>query len=275
MIRLIVSDLDGTLLMDHNTIHPDNVAALREAERRGIRFAVASGRSADSCSRVLLKSGLADTPILAANGCHVLDRPFGSTVESHFLQRKTAMDAIGLFSSLGLDHCLYTLDAIVWSSEETLEEHEEGFRNGSRMTFLSGADAMLHAAQTLPMKLFCMLGEGAGQREAFETAKRVCLEMDGVEVTSSWHNNFELMPAGVNKGAAVRSLARRLAVDRSEVMTFGDCDNDLPMLLWAGHGVAMGNAGENIRRSAAYVTGPNTDGGVAQGIYRWALGGCA
>ena len=74
----------------------------------------------------------------------------------------------------------------------------------------------------------------------------------------------EITPDGAHKGAAVARLCQRLGIDRSEVIAFGDNNNDLTMLEWAGRGVAMGNAVDEAKRVADEITSTNVDHGVAE-----------
>ncbi|MDD3411738.1 MAG: HAD-IIB family hydrolase, partial [Eubacteriales bacterium] len=95
--------------------------------------------------------------------------------------------------------------------------------------------------------------------------------LNGLDVTSSWENNLELMPAGVGKGPAVSELAQRLGIKREQVMCLGDYDNDLSMIEYAGVGVAMENGSDRVKRAAAWIAPSNQECGVAQAIRRFAL----
>jgi len=281
MIRLIASDLDGTLLKDHETIHPDNLIALREAMDRGIRFAVASGRSPTSCARLLLAHGLEDAHIISVNGCKVVERPFGRVLASHYLGEGIAQAVLEILAQHGLEACLYAEDMTVYTSEESFVYHEgmsyaewksswNPEDQAHRWRKLCGAEGIAEGLRSRPMKVFCT--RHPGQEAAHARARAACAALPGVEMTSSWFDNFEVMPAGVDKGMALCALASGLGISRQEVMAFGDCDNDLSMLTWAGIGVAMGNAQPVVKAGAAYETGTHREGGVAQGIRRWALG---
>jgi len=98
------------------------------------------------------------------------------------------------------------------------------------------------------------------------------LQMEGIEISSSWADNFEIMPKGCNKGTAVAELAAYLGIKREQVMTFGDYDNDLPMIEWAGMGVAMGNACGKVKKAADHITASNAEDGVGCAIRTIALG---
>lgn len=280
MIRLIASDLDGTLLKGNNVIHPDNLAALREAMAKGVHFAVASGRAASSCSLLMRDHGLMEASILGTNGCQVMDRPYGKLLEVHHMRQDAAIEIARIGNVHGLIGCLYTEDAIVYSHKEMYEfevrYHKENYvqdlaEAGARLA--AGMDEFEAALHTTPMKIFYMRLPGQDEKTdaAYEAARRECAAVPGVELTSSWHDNFEVMPEGVSKGTALKELAERLGIARDEVMAFGDNDNDLAMLKWAGHGYAMGNSHPDVLAAIPLHTGHCTDGGVAQVIRRLVL----
>ncbi len=279
MIRLIVSDMDGTLLSSHDDIHPENLAAIREAMELGVRFAVASGRNAASCGRLLLAHGLKDAAIIATNGCQIVDKPFGKTLANHYLNQEAAALAMGIFARYGLGGCLYTEDAIIYSSEQMRAEqeafhfHDEEARKRSvpGVDIRAGEAAVAEALLTTPMKVFCVYKPG--QEAAFLSAKEACAKIEGTEMTSSWADNFEIMPMGINKGTALQALSGLLGIERDEIMAFGDNDNDLPMLTWVGYGIAMGNALPAVKRVITRQTGGCKEGGVAQGIRKYLIAG--
>ena len=92
-----------------------------------------------------------------------------------------------------------------------------------------------------------------------------------MEIVSSWNDNFEVMRNGSTKGDAVRYLANYFGIDKEEVMCIGDSENDLSMIKYAGTGVAMGNASEDIKSVADYVTDTNVNDGVAKAINKFVL----
>lgn len=270
MIRLIVSDLDGTLLLDHETISDANLCAIHRIMADGIAFAVASGRSAESCGRLLLRYGL-DVPIIAVNGGHVVDKPNGTTISLHTMDRTIADECMRIFETHGLFGCLYTEQWIVYSSLDALlffEAFNQSDKKRKRIDSIRyGKRAVAEALRTKPLKVFCAFQEG--QEVAFQTARNVCAALPGVALTSSWVDNFEVMPAGVDKATALHSLCMRFGITREEVMAFGDNDNDISMLQWAGIGVAMDNAREDVKLVSDYVTKSCFDSGVAHAIDRF------
>ncbi len=98
-------------------------------------------------------------------------------------------------------------------------------------------------------------------------AKHVGLEGD---ITYSTNNGLvEIVPLGISKATGVEELARPQGITAEDVVAFGDMPNDVPMLHWAGLGVAMGNAHPDAMAAADEVTASNTDDGVARVLERW------
>ena len=81
-----------------------------------------------------------------------------------------------------------------------------------------------------------------------------------------WNDNVEIMNAGSSKGNAVKFLCELLNIDKEEIIAFGDNYNDISMLEYVGMGVAMGNAEEDVKKIASYITESNTESGVAKAI---------
>ena len=90
-------------------------------------------------------------------------------------------------------------------------------------------------------------------------------------VTTSFGENMELTAPGVNKGSAVQALCVRLGLEPNQVMAFGDAGNDLELLGWAGWSFAMGNASDEAKATARYLTGTNREGGVGMAVEQYLL----
>jgi len=107
--------------------------------------------------------------------------------------------------------------------------------------------------------------------ERLTALRSALMRIPGVDVTSSWFTNLEIMPKNIHKGFAVRRLAARLGIRMDQVIAFGDNDNDALMLSEVGYGVAMGNAADAARRAALYTTDTNLRDGVAKALRRFIL----
>ena len=272
-VRLIAIDMDGTLLNEDCKIPEENVKAMRDAVNAGIRLAIVSGRIPEDISFFMSDAGFEDCFVVGLNGGYCLDRPHGEPIFAH-----------------------YMLDGDVEKCIDILEEERVTYSAFGRShiaisrPFLTGEE-LDHWGTHLKRKgnlLYTYGMEGVMQQRAIGTNKIVYIDREdpkrllrirekvemipGVEVTSSWINNIEIMPRGVHKGAALAALAQRLHIEPAQVMAIGDNDNDIPMLALAGYGVAMGNASDGAKAAAEFETDDNENAGVAKAIRRFALG---
>jgi Cof subfamily protein (haloacid dehalogenase superfamily) len=90
-----------------------------------------------------------------------------------------------------------------------------------------------------------------------------------VSIVSSFSNNIEIMNHGISKGNAVKILAAYYGIKKEEIICFGDAENDISMLEYAGLGIAMGNAEAYVKEKADYVTDTNDNDGVAKAIEKY------
>ncbi|MDR2656746.1 MAG: Cof-type HAD-IIB family hydrolase [Oscillospiraceae bacterium] len=267
-IRLLVTDLDGTLIADGDAFSEEDLRALQAVYDRGISMAICSGRDARFISDIALNAGLEECAILALNGAYVLDRPDGDVLEDHRispLAAKACLDA--LLNQTG--------ELVMYQGETVLTYRTPQFRRMLRGSPRAGVDtndgtreAMYEMAASGAHK---MVYSELDHPERLRPLRKKLSMIPGIDITSSWFTNIEIMPSGIHKGYAVSQLADRLGIRLDQVMAFGDNDNDASMLAAVGYGVAMGNAADAARSAARYTTDSNTHNGVAKGIERFIL----
>lgn len=277
MIRLIATDMDGTLLVHGVTGIPDeNLRAMKQAVARGIHVALCSGRMPEDMSFFASDAGL-NVHILALNGSYCLDAPRGPCVSSHTMQPADAQALRGMLQAYpGLHYEIFSgNDLVVNMAPSDDWEINVG-------TNLRRPGGKTRVAVNQEERLQQMLAQGVNKLVVVDEAMTGVLEkirqeiarrLPGLEVSSSWCNNLEIMARGVNKGTAVTALARRLDIPMDQVMTLGDNENDIPMLTCAGVGVAVENATPGALAAAKYRTASNDRFGVAEAIRRFALDG--
>lgn len=256
MIRLIVSDLDGTILRDAEHVDEKATALLKKYTAQGAVFVPASGRAPSSCRALFERAGLRVTHCIGVNGAQIEDFAAGETHYMRPLPDETARRAIEIMQAEGLHICIYGHGLIAYTWETALEESRERSLFAAMRTYgtetIAGPDAAERALRGPILKTFAEF-TGVGDREAFLRAREACRALEGVTITSSWENNFEVMPEGVDKDAALMYLAGKLGVRREEIVAFGDGDNDISMLRVAGIGVAMAS-GDPAAKAAADCT---------------------
>ena len=270
-IRLICLDMDGTLLDDdHATVPPRNVAALRAASERGSAVAIASGRAWALLQGVHAQIGVTRYAVLS-NGAAVLDIPSGEWLYRRPMDPSARRTILTLLLDWGLPFEVYCEGENYIQHDRTEQvvssalspEFSQVLRTCSH--FPEDLNAALEGKDVEKIHIFHVPPE---RRQELLDAVAAC---GPLAVTTSFGENMELTATGVNKGSAVQALCARLGLAPEQVMAFGDAGNDLELLRWAGWSFAMGNASDEAKAAARYVTGSNTEAGVAMAVERYFL----
>ena len=274
-IRLIAMDMDGTLLgRERGVIPPVNLQALQAAQAWGIRLCLASGRAPDDAGFHAVDAGLS-MHIIALNGGVVLMEPLGPVISSHHIPADAAHRVYRLIQQARLPFALFSDHDVALSRPSAYAGQMKDVwgtfmdREGGRTRVITAPDAVEPRLARVSKFVDTSITEPELLLPLREQISALCPE---VEVTSSWIDNIEINPRGVNKGAALTALAERLGIPMAQVMAIGDNDNDVSMLEAAGCGVAMGNATPAALAAADYVTLPCLENGVAAAIRALALG---
>ena len=270
-VRMIALDMDGTLLAsDHHTVPKENIDAIRLADSRGIRVAISTGRMVEDASDFIRRYDL-PCMIVAANGARACTGPMpgGEWLYRCNLEPKDAHRALDLLMQTGL--------AIHGFEDGVVNTVDNGSGKKYHLVYRGliedryGEAEIRRAADRGIMKLFAV-GDGfAG--DVFDprvapARERLMKELPHLQITSSPPGNVEIISPLAGKGAALSHVADHLSLTRENVMAVGDAGNDLNMLEYAYHSVAMGNATSDVLACCRYVTDSNDDCGVAKIIHR-------
>jgi Cof subfamily protein (haloacid dehalogenase superfamily) len=264
---LIACDVDGTLFDDDETITPRTRDAVRAAVAGGAHFILATGRPPRWVQPVVEALGFA--PMAAcANGAVIYD-PATDRVLS---VRTLSVDLLGELAEIAnraIPGVGLAVERIGNSAHDTATPQFVS-SPGYEHAWLNPDNTEVSIEDLLSAPAIKLLIRKAGARSAdmaAELAKHVGSEGD---ITYSTNNGLvEILPLGISKATGVEEIARPLGIGDDEIVAFGDMPNDVPMLLRAGHGVAMGNAHPEAVAAADEVTSPNTEDGVARVLERW------
>lgn len=257
-VRLIASDLDGTLFGADHRPTPRAAAALNAAGDAGIHVVAVTGRSWFTGLSLATSTGVRLHHFIGSNGGHRWDVGTNRLVERSTFASTFPDDLrTRLHTSLGPVGFGYELDGeVVWDRRFVdLSPTSIDGRARTATEFAPGASIAGVG------KAFVAHPELTGMDLATAVLEHVAGE---AEVTTSGAPFVELTPPGAEKGAALARLAAELGVESREVLAFGDNHNDVTMLRWAGRSVAMGNAVAEVKAVADLVTTSNTDDGVAR-----------
>ena len=270
-VRLIALDMDGTLLLsDHHTVPQENIDAIREADSKGIRVAISTGRMVEDASDFIRRYDL-PCMIVAANGARACTAPMpgGEWIYRCNLDPADAHRALDLLSASGL--------AVHGFEDGVVNTVDNGSGKKYHLVYRGliedryGEAQIRAAADRGIMKLFAV-GDGfAGDvydPRVEPVRRKLAEEMPHLQITSSAPGNVEIISPNAGKGVALDHLARSLGLTSENVMAVGDAGNDLSMLEYAYHSVAMGNATPEVLACCRYTTASNDECGVAKIIRR-------
>ncbi len=268
-IRLIATDLDGTLLGDdHISVSERNARALRAASEQGIRLAFASGRTRSELAHVLERLPFLDY-LIQANGAAVTDLKSGRILLSDDIPYEQWVRLRSLLREYGAVYNTYCR-GVSYIESDVLPRYN---RTDLSPEFVDSLRKCMPVVEDVTKTL---AGKGAEKlcvlcctpEENYLPLREALQRFGGLKVTSSIPGNFEINAAHVNKGAALALLCEELGYKSDQVMAFGDADNDVEMLRFAGHSYAMANAEPEVKASAKAVAAHCREDGVAQAIER-------
>ncbi len=270
-IGLIALDIDGTLVGEDLVVGERTLAAVAEAQRRGIEVALVTGRMATSAIPFADTLNLTG-PIVAQQGALIraMPEPGSWRVGKLLYHRRLAPDVTADIVRWCRAHDIvphfnYLEWMIVGADEERIEEYRMFV--GDRLRVVPD---LLERARR-PVTKVVALGEGEHNLSVLEEGRAHFAGR--AEVTLSHPRFLEFLARGVSKGTAVRWLARRHGIPLERCMAVGDQFNDLEMIREVGHGVAMPSAPAAVRAVAQHVAPPVAEEGAAQMIERLALEG--
>ncbi|MFH0751244.1 MAG: Cof-type HAD-IIB family hydrolase [Chloroflexota bacterium] len=270
-IRLVALDLDGTLIGDDLRLPPRTVATVRAVVARGVHVALVTGRMTSSTLPYARELGLR-APLVGLQGALVREMPapgsvrLGRLLLHRPLPADVARDALAWCRAVGLTPHLNHLERMVIpAGDERAEDYSRW--NLGRVLLVPDLDAWVRG----PVTKVIAVGPPSLADQVFERARA---DFAGrADATVSHPMFLEFLAPGVNKGRAVRFLARRLGVDLRDVLAIGDQRNDVEMIAEVGMGVAMAGAPAAVLAAARMVAPPLSEEGAAQVIEDLVLGG--
>lgn len=268
-IRLIVSDLDGTLLDAGARLTQRTLQAVSAVREQGIAFTVCTGREYAMLG-LFLKQLELDVPVICNNGAEIVHPVSGEVLSRQLLPEKESRVFLRYCMRSGTDFCLTTPEAAYFPPGSGLTdfyEHyvaqtiEEGLPPFP-VRYLQSPEEMeglLHNKIILRTDL-------PGHDEACRFVEAHC---PGMEFTTSSKLITDIVLRGVNKGRGVEAVAKMLGFHREECCAFGDFENDIPMFKFCKFSFAMENAERDVLQAASASAPPHWEDGVAQTLDKY------
>ena len=269
-IRLVAADLDGTLLDPEKRLSSVTFAALRRASGMGVEVVPATGRFFGAMPEEI-KSLPFVRYVITVNGAKVLDLKTGEAVFRAEIPAREAVSIMEYLDTLPVVYDCFAADTAFMSRalyekipDFAPDKHYYKMLTELRQPVDDLKDFLLR--QNMPIQKTQFFFRDMELRR--ELLKTLPARFPDYTVTSSVVNNIEITHKNANKGAALEKLCAHLGLRTEEAAAFGDDLNDVPMLLKAGVGVAMENAGPEAKAAADLVTLSNAQNGVAAALCR-------
>lgn len=259
-IKLVAIDLDDTLLNSRHRISDECMSAIYEARRQGVIVTLATGRMFRA-ALPYAKQLKMDLPLITYQGALVKHSFSGEVLYYRAIDRNLLTDIMHILNSEGIYYHIYCADNLY------VRDINEDVRSIMEVT---GVSPVVTAKYELLLDTTEVL-----EVMAVINDEETLLKMERklkVMFTGQLHINrfkdcyLEIMQGQATKARALEFIAGYYNIEQHEVMAIGDGYNDIPMIEWAGIGVAMGNAEQEVKDLADYVTLSNDEMGVAEAL---------
>jgi Cof subfamily protein (haloacid dehalogenase superfamily) len=267
-IKLIVVDVDATLLNDEHQLSDKNKAALKQAMEQGVPVTLATGKTYQSTSKIIEALGL-KTPGIFVQGLMICE-PDGKIKHQQTLSPEIARQVITFAEDRGFNLVAYCGDRLL-AKRVTPGIEQLGTRYNEPMP--EGIGPLQNILGEIPVNKLIAVKEG-NERAAVALRWQLSRQLDGSAtlVQTMLKDMIEILPYGASKGASLRVLIKELGIDPAQVLAIGDAENDTEMLELAGVSVAVGNANQQLKDAVDYVVASNNDDGVAEAVTRFVIG---
>jgi Cof subfamily protein (haloacid dehalogenase superfamily) len=264
--RLVATDVDGTLLDPDDRVRPRAVAVIDRLVAAGVPFVLVTGRPPRWIPPVTAQLGVARLAVCANGGVlydAVDDRVLWSRCLAPDLLAELAERVTATLPGCGI--AAERVGAAAFDDAANQFVAEPGYRHA-----WPGEHGVASRAQLLELPAVKMLVRCPQLSSDAMVAALAPVVGELADLTFSHPRGLvELAPLGITKGSGLAMVAAELQVAAADVIAFGDMPNDLEMLRWAGHGVAMGNAHPALLEAADEITASNADDGLPLVLERW------
>ncbi|PMC47313.1 cytidine deaminase [Streptococcus sp. UMB1385] len=283
MIKLIASDMDGTLLNSNHKIPQNNIELIKFAQKNGIEFVVATGRAYYEALPALNDENI-KCDVISFNGGIIYDKN-GNIINITPMKLKDLYYTIEILKSLDISYQLYTKNTIYTKSIETditayidlirangEEPNEQHLRQEAKnrlalghITEVDNIELYLNQQDNPAIKVIGI----SNDLEKLKHATELLSGNDNISVTSSGANNVEIMDKKATKGEALKIVADIHNINLKNAIAVGDNLNDQAMLDIVEYSIAMKNGNKELQKTAKFITEKtNSEGGVADSVMK-------
>lgn len=266
-IKLIVIDVDNTLLNSSHELSERNERAIKTALAKGVRVMLATGKTHAACGWIIERLGIRE-PGIYSQGL-AIQEPDGTIRHQQTLDPEIARKVITFAEDRGYAVIAYAQDRLLARSKTPYVEEIHTKWKETNVEYVGPLQNMLSGT---PINKLVALS-AYDERKIKALRWQLDSQLDGTArlMSGGVPHMLEIIPLGGSKGTALKSLLRELSIHAKNVMAIGDAENDLEMIMVAGVGIAVANAQPALKEAADEITASNDDDGVAKVIERYVL----
>jgi len=271
-IRLLGLDLDGTLLNNKKQINGPDEDRIKKTMQKGIIVVPVTGRPLKGIPENIKKL-FHSSYMITSNGAVTTDIKLQKNIDGAYLNSKKVLDIVELLQSQKEEVMVEVFaDGIGYVQKKQLDVIKELYRGTNLESYFHTSRIPINDIKSLIVSRNDDIAEISIMTRSIAIKNKIQKLLNvfaDIKITSSVQTDLEINALNAGKGLALLRLAKRLGIQSSEIMACGDSGNDIEMLQSARIAVAMGNANEEVKSVADYVTSSNEENGVAYAIDRY------
>lgn len=274
--KMVCIDMDGTLLGKGRNISEKNKEIIKKAHEKGVEIVVTTGRIYNNAAYFSHILGV-KSPVIAANGAIVREKNNNNIIYEGSIPSLDCLEIIKLLNKYKISFQFYTTDTIYCSNlisemaTKLFMTKQIGYEmlkiKYIRVDKIEKWEKILEKYEGKMTKCIAL----SPKTKKVETVKKALRKMNNITCYGSGKRGIEINCKEVSKGNAVKLLGEYYGIRSDEIMCIGDNENDISMIKYAGLGVAMGNAIEELKAVSDYVTESNKEDGVALAIQKFII----
>lgn len=268
--KLVVLDLDGTLLNSEHLIDIETKDYIKALEKKGIEFVIATGRTYTAAKRYHRELGL-KTPLISCNGGFIYDPVHKKVVDGHVMKQDILEKIFKFFIENNTFFQFYSADTIYSTEVKYLLEswtNQNNDLDDEDIINIEIIEDPLRVLNIPNISIFKMLAIEEDEN-VYNQLIKVLETIEDIEIVSSFKGAIDIMNKGITKGMALKFVANYLNIPIENTIAMGDNNNDASMLEAAGLGIAMKNATAHAKDHSDVITDDNNDQGVLKALKKY------
>ena len=274
--KMVCIDMDGTLLNRRKKISVYNKKIIKLAHNKGIEIVVTTGRLYNSAAYFSKILGV-DSPVIAANGAIVIDQKTNEIIYEQEIPKDVCLKMLEVLIKNKISFHFNTMSTIYCSNllskigTKIYMSKQLNFENlNIKYRIIKGIEGWNKIFDIEEGKIAKCIAISPKKEKVIKVRRELDNLGDVISFASGYHS-IEVNYNCVSKVNAIKALINKYNINKDELICIGDSENDISMIEYAGVGVAMGNASDDVKQIADYITDSNNRDGVAKAIEKFIL----